>query len=96
MGKYTPLHFSRFFPHYKLTNINPTPQETLERAKKIALKIGLKYIYIGNIFIQGAENTYCPKCKKLLIGRVGFDITENNMFNGKCKFCKRKTEGIWK
>lgn len=49
LGPDTPLHFSRAFPMYKLTSINPTPVETLERARQIALGCGLKYVYIGNV-----------------------------------------------
>ncbi len=44
-----PWHISRFFPAYQLTNLPPTPIETLEKAKKIGEKIGLKYIYLGNV-----------------------------------------------
>jgi len=96
LGEDVPLHFSRFFPYYKLTNIIPTPQGTLEKAKEIAIKTGLKYVYIGNIFIDGAENTYCSKCKTLLIERRGFEIIQNNIKRGgKCK-CGEKIAGVWK
>jgi pyruvate formate lyase activating enzyme len=95
LGEDTPLHFSRCFPMYKLTSINPTPVETLEKARKIALDCGLKYVYIGNLAGHIAENTYCPKCKKILIERRGYFILENNIENGKCKFCGEKIEGVW-
>ncbi|MAG50835.1 AmmeMemoRadiSam system radical SAM enzyme [archaeon] len=94
LGENTPLHFSRFFPMYKMLNIKPTPKETLLKAKEIALKTGLKYIYIGNINIENSENTYCSKCKKLLIERMGFTISQNNIKNGKCT-CGKKISGIW-
>ena len=90
-----PIHFSRFFPYYKLNNIPPTPEKTLEKAKKIAENLGFKYVYIGNIFIDKAENTYCPKCKKLLIERCGFDILQNNITKNKCKFCDGLITGVW-
>ncbi len=95
LGPDTPLHFSRAFPMYKLNTINPTPVETLERARQIALDCGLKYVYIGNVGGNPAENTYCPKCKKIVIRRVGYMIFENNLEHGKCKFCGEKIEGIW-
>ncbi|MDP3731695.1 MAG: AmmeMemoRadiSam system radical SAM enzyme [Candidatus Omnitrophota bacterium] len=95
LGSDTPLHFSRAFPMYKLTSINPTPIQTLERARQIALDCGLKYVYIGNVGGNPAENTYCPKCKKVVIRRVGYTILENNLENGKCKSCGEKIEGIW-
>lgn len=95
LGSGTPIHFSRFFPMYKLTSLNPTPVETLEKARQIALESGLKYVYIGNVGGHPAENTYCPKCKKILIERRGYFILQNNIENGKCKFCGEKIEGIW-
>ncbi len=45
----TPLHFSRFFPRYKMLNVPPTPIRTLQEAKQIALEEGLKYVYLGNV-----------------------------------------------
>lgn len=96
LGPDTPLHFSRFFPMYKLTNLAPTPVETLEKARKIALDCGLKYVYIGNLVGNLAENTYCPKCKSLLIERRGYFILQNNIEDGKCKFCGEKIAGVWR
>ena len=76
LGRETPLHFSKFYPQYKLSSTPPTPVETLETARKIALEEGLNYVYVGNVPGHGGENTYCPRCKTLLIERTGFDITE--------------------
>jgi len=95
LGPDTPLHFSRAFPLYKLTAINPTPIETLEKARQIALNCGLQYVYIGNVAGNPAENTYCPRCKKVVIRRVGYTILENNLEDGKCKFCGEKIAGVW-
>jgi pyruvate formate lyase activating enzyme len=95
LGADTPLHFSRAWPMYKLTSINPTPVATLERARQIALDCGLKYVYIGNIASHPAENTYCPKCGKLLIERRGYFIAQNNVLDGRCKFCEEKIDGVW-
>lgn len=94
LGSDVPLHFSRFFPCYKLDNLSPTPVKTLARAKEIAEKSGINYVYIGNAFIEGADNTYCPKCGKLLIKREGFNIVENHIADGVCS-CGRKIAGIW-
>ena len=44
-----PLHFSRFFPRYKMTDAEPTPRATLSRARDIALSSGIKTVYLGNI-----------------------------------------------
>lgn len=43
-----PLHITRFFPRYKLTDTLPTPIETLSGLAKIA-KQSLRYVYMGNI-----------------------------------------------
>ena len=96
LGPDTPLHFSRFFPMYKLTSLAPTPAETLEKARKIALDCGLRYVYIGNLAGHPAENTYCPKCKALLIERRGYFILQNNIEDGKCKVCGERISGVWK
>ena len=95
LGKEIPLHFSRFYPLYKLENLVPTPVATLEKARDTALSSGLQYVYIGNIPTDVAENTYCPKCRKLLIKREGYQIMQNNIISGKCKYCSAKIYGVW-
>ena len=44
-----PLHFSRFFPHFKMQDIPPTPLHTLNQAKEIALKEDIRHVYLGNV-----------------------------------------------
>lgn len=96
LGPDVPLHFSRFYPMYKLENLPPTPIKTLEQARKVALGVGLHYVYIGNVSGHPAENTYCPQCKKLLIEREGYVIKRNNIVKGKCKFCGKIIAGVWR
>ena len=92
LGRDVPLHFSAFFPQYKMDNINSTEIETLKKAKKIAEEQGVKFVYLGNI---GEENnTYCPVCKSLLIKRRYFEVLENNIKKGRCK-CGEKIPGVW-
>jgi len=95
LGPDTPLFFSRFSPHYQLANLPATPIETLEEARRIALKTGLKYVYIGNLPGHPAENTYCPGCGKVLIRRYGYAILENYIKNSRCYFCGEKIPGVW-
>ena len=90
-----PLHFSRFSPLYKLTQLPVTPLNTLIKAKEIAVQEGLKFVYVGNVPGKGFENTNCPSCNKLVIERLGFSILTNHMENGKCKFCHATIPGIW-
>ncbi|MDD3627378.1 MAG: AmmeMemoRadiSam system radical SAM enzyme [bacterium] len=97
LGEDVPLHFSRFHPMYKLKDLPPTPTETLERMRKIAVEEGLNYVYIGNVPGSKYSNTYCPNCGKLLISRFGYLISEMNISTeGKCKFCGHVIPGIWK
>lgn len=92
----TPLHFSRFFPHYKLTGLPPTPINTLQNAYKIAKDIGLKFVYLGNIPQGEQEYTVCPRCKEVLIQRSSFfEVLENNVRKGQCKFCGEKIDGVF-
>lgn len=96
LGADVPLHFTRFWPLYKLAHLSPTPVSTLEKLRDVALKVGLKYVYIGNVAGNAAETTYCPKCAKPLIVRSGYTILENNIDKeGHCKFCKQRIEGFW-
>ena len=95
LGADTPLHFSRFWPQYKLRSLYPTPVETLQKAKDIAMEEGLNYVYVGNVPGLDASDTICPNCKKIVIKRAGFFVRENNLFEGCCKFCGQKIAGIW-
>jgi pyruvate formate lyase activating enzyme len=96
LGDDVPLHFSRFHPDFKLKNLPETPIETLELAHKIAKDAGVKYVYIGNVPGHKYENTFCPRCGKLIVGRTGYSITEINIKDGKCKYCGYKISGVWK
>jgi pyruvate formate lyase activating enzyme len=77
-----PLHFSRYFPNYKMKTA-PTPESTMKMAQEIAGQ-HLNYVYLGNMQGQGA-NTYCPKCDKLVIDRNQWHsmMVDNN----KCSQC---------
>ncbi len=90
-----PLHFSRFHPSYKLTQLPPTPVSTLETAKETALKAGIRFVYIGNVPGSSASDTYCPECGGIVIERKGFRITKNNLDNGKCGACGEIIPGVW-
>jgi pyruvate formate lyase activating enzyme len=90
-----PLHFSRFTPLYKLTQLPLTPISILEQSREIAISAGIKYVYIGNVPAHLAENTYCHKCGKMIIERRGFVILNNYLTKGKCKFCGEMIPGVW-
>lgn len=95
LGLDVPVHFTRFHPEYLLKNLPPTPLETLERAKAIADAEGLHYVYIGNVPGHPAENTYCPKCHKVVVERVGYTVGGVHIHKGKCKYCQQPIAGVW-
>ena len=94
LDKNIPWHLSRFHPDYKFTDYSDTPEAALRRAREIGENEGLKFIYIGNIPGNGMD-TYCPKCKKLLIRREIFSILCNNIKKGRCSFCGEVIPGIF-
>ena len=96
LGRETPLHFSGFYPRYKMRHLPPTSLKTLEKARQIAISEGLDYVYVGNLSSKEGSNTYCPGCKRLLIERSGFTILKNRLRNGFCPDCGKEIYGVWK
>ena len=90
-----PLHFSRFQPQYKLTNLPPTPIETLEKARETALEEGMRFVYVGNVPGHPGDNTYCPRCSKPIIARKGFAVTEYHLRGNSCAYCGAAIPGVW-
>jgi pyruvate formate lyase activating enzyme len=90
-----PWHVTQFYPTYHLTDKPKTSVKTLRRAREIGFEAGLKYVYEGNVPGEGGENTYCPNCRELLIGRFGFRIGEIRMLDGKCLKCGTEIKGLW-
>lgn len=87
ISTYVPLHFSRFYPSYKMTSHPPTSLEKLVRAKEIAKSFGMKYVYIGNTDLPNAENTYCPFCNFLLVERQRYFTTIHYNKEGNRAIC---------
>ena len=80
------MHFTRFHPDYQLLNLPPTPVSTLERAREIAMAKGLRYVYVGNVPGHPGNHTYCPGCRKVVIGRDNFFVTEMHVKHGACEY----------
>ncbi len=95
LGAETPIHFARFYPLYKLANLPPTPVSTLDAAREAAFDTGLEYVYIANVTDHEGENTFCPKCGKKVIARMGFMVEEMHIQDGKCAQCGHAIPGIW-
>lgn len=90
LGPDTPVHFSRYFPHYEM-DAPPTPTHHLLRAKEIAER-DLYYVYLGNVAGIGGTDTNCPQCGNLLVDRKGYRAVVVGLEDGKCNNCGRPSE----
>jgi len=95
LGEDTPWHITRFIPYLYWTDLPSTPVEKLEQTREIGLKTGLKYVYLGNVPGHPGENTYCPKCGKLLIERNGLLITNYRLNRNRCPYCQAEIAGYF-
>ncbi|MCE5299481.1 MAG: AmmeMemoRadiSam system radical SAM enzyme [Spirochaetia bacterium] len=87
-----PLHFSRYYPQYKM-NIDPTEISMLAGAQEKARQ-KLKYVYTGNVPSEsGGSDTECPKCKKQLIHREFYKVDVTGIKDGKCRHCGEPIAG---
>lgn len=90
IDKNIPVHFSRFHPDYKLTEIDSTPISTLENARKIGLE-KLRYVYTGNVEGHEGDDTFCYSCGEMLIKRWGFAVKDIGLtHDNKCPKCSAK------
>lgn len=94
LGRDVPLHFTAFHPDYRMTDIPPTPPETLSRARQIARTAGLQYVYTGNVHDTDGGTTYCSTCNTPLIVRDWYTIQAYHVTeNGCCEHCGAKLSG---
>jgi pyruvate formate lyase activating enzyme len=93
IDKAIPWHISRFYPQYKMDDLESTPIEALQQAYKIGKEAGLHYVYLGNLEGKG-NNTFCYRCQELLIKRLGFSIQEYRIKEGRCLGCNHLIDGI--
>ncbi len=94
-GPDVPLHFSRFHPAYKMTNLSRTPAQTVITAREIAVAEGVRYSYVGNLPGHEYESTYCHACGRKLISRYAFHVGEVHVKDGKCEYCGAEIPGVW-
>lgn len=95
IGQDHPLHFSRFFPKYKLDRLAPTPVSVLTRFRKLAIQAGIRYVYVGNVMQHEGNHTYCHHCGKLIIQRTGYYMPEYHLEGSRCGFCGTIIPGVW-
>jgi len=93
LGPDVPLHFTAFHPDFKMTDIPPTPPETLRRARAIARAAGLRYVYVGNVHDEDGQTTMCARCDRPLIGRDWYAITHVALKDGACAHCGHPLPG---
>jgi pyruvate formate lyase activating enzyme len=96
LGESVPWHLSRFYPAYKMADVEATPLATLRRAREIGREAGLRYVYVGNApEEEGGEDTVCPFCGDRVIRRRGVGLVENRLRAGRCPNCAGFIEGRW-
>jgi pyruvate formate lyase activating enzyme len=96
LGPDVPMHFTAFHPDWKMRDIPATPPATLKKARRIAMKNGVRYAYTGNVHDEDGGSTYCHHCGARLIGRDWYDITAWNLDpEGKCKKCGTACAGVF-
>jgi pyruvate formate lyase activating enzyme len=96
LGSEVPIHFTRFYPTYKLKNLPQTPVSSVEKARQIALAAGIKFAYVGNVPSgHPGESTYCPGCGHQVIKRAGYRVLSFDLDKGKCSKCQTVIPGVW-
>ena len=95
LGPDVPWHFTAFHPDWKMLDVPPTPPATLTRARRIAVKNGMRYAYTGNVHDEEGGSTYCHRCGARLIGRDWYDITAWRLdAQGRCQDCGTPCAGV--
>ncbi len=95
LGPDVPVHFTRFHPDHKLLHVMATPAKTMDLAREMARKMGIHYVYLGNIHDKEGGSTRCPNCSSVVINREGFSSKFKDLKEGKCSKCSTRIAGVW-
>jgi len=88
IGPDVPLHFSAFHPDHKMPDTPATPPATLVRARNMAIREGLNFVYTGNVHNRSGDTTFCPACQTPLIVRDWYQINAYRLTSeGHCPDC---------
>ncbi len=92
-----PWHVTAFHEDYKMKGMGGTPVATLLEAARIGQSAGLRYVYAGNApgRLGDLESTHCPRCRALLVERIGYQILANRLTDGACPDCGERIPGAW-
>jgi pyruvate formate lyase activating enzyme len=93
LGVEVPLHFTAFHPDFRMTDIPPTPPATLRRARDLAKRAGLRYVYTGNVHDRDGDTTSCPGCGAAVIERDWYEILASRMTGAACSACGTQIAG---
>jgi pyruvate formate lyase activating enzyme len=96
LGPDVPLHFTAFHPDWKLMDALPTPAKTLRMARRIAMNVGIHYVYTGNVHDPVGQSTHCHAYSAVLIGRDQYAVTAWNLSaDGRCAECDTRCPGVF-
>ena len=96
LGPDVPVHFTAFHPDFRMLDKPRTPPQTLSRARQIAIKNGVRHAYTGNVHDGEGGSTYCHECRKRLIGRDWYILTDWNLTDHvRCQFCDTPLVGVF-
>ncbi|MGW8193699.1 MAG: AmmeMemoRadiSam system radical SAM enzyme [Desulforhopalus sp.] len=90
-----PWHVTGFYPAYKMSDVPPTGEKILSRAREIGIEQGLHFVYTGNRPGSGGENSHCPSCGMEIIRRYGFQVGADRLVDGCCPGCSMPVAGVW-
>ncbi len=95
LGPDVPMHFTAFHPDYRMLDKGSTPLATLERARRIAHKNGVRYAYTGNVHHPEGESTHCHACDAVLVGRDRYRLTAWRLTDAsRCAACGAVWAGV--
>ena len=94
LGDAVPLHFTAFHPDFRVLDKRSTPPATLHRARALAMSLGLKFVYEGNIHSEGGS-TICPGCRRTVLRRSWHEVTASQLRESRCTYCGTVIAGVF-